>query len=1002
MSSPEEIKKQFENFNQNNSGTPQIPQIPTSGQFALPQIPSIPVTGTNPQIPSIPQIGVGAIPQIPTIPQVDSAAQFQTSRPTIKPLAGLPQIPVPKPVGPATSGFHQSDEDTDSQFHSARSSGPSSSNGLPQIPAAPTLPPIPTISNPFSTQRPTAPYISPVGSNENIVPSPPPVQPPQIPSLSNPSPPHSKESENKSQTFTPPPPPPVQAPPPPTFTPPTKQTTTPEVPSFTPPHQPQVPQTPMVGPTLSVNAPSLSSNLPELDPETEPNTTNSAQLPPPVLQNLSITDIQDPSASASAQVTVSSTITEAIAAAADGAKILIPEGTYKESLTINKQVHLIGQGNVVLQSDGTSDTISFKYNGVVSVQNIQILQTDSQAAGAINISSGSVYFKKCTFNSKYMPTVSMKGKTNAKFVECELKSEQASIFNASQAVTAVFENSTISGSRSSAVFLKGQSKVLFDKTTLCDINKSAILCVDTAEFILDNESTVKNCDGSAIEASSSGKVLGVRKSTIQNCRQAGITAYMTASLSIVDSKIQDSYTLVSVSDGAAIRSQGTEYSNSTSPTQIYAYCHAQFDSSNDKFTGSGAGVAVTDSADVLLNNDNFTSLQSVGCVCYGENSHLRVSNSTFENNQQTAIICHSKAHLVVENTKIHHCQGSGIQLAAAADDNRIEKCQISECQKSGIEVTQTNNLEVSNTESYNNRQCGLLLVNSSDVKLTQNAFNTNDIVGLDSTNSMFSSNLTTFSSNKQNGLVIRGTASTSQPIDIKTLTCQGNTNSGLVLFSGANVEVDNSSFSENAIGISLNNSSQLSLNQTTIKKHTVGVQCLTSKLNSKTCTFSENKIALSGSEQSQIQLESGSFDSDEVHIETRTNSVVTVKNTAFSQAKDVGIHCTSGAISLDSVNISGSKSSGIATCSEVNIQNSKVEKCGVCGIYVYGGKGEIKNNTISDNGNVGIQVMSGEPSIVDNTISNHSAYGIHVDTDASPGVCGNNFSNNRGGNVNRD
>ena len=1003
MSSAEELRKQFEAFNstQQASKDSAIPQFQSLRGISVPQIPQINrPTGNSTQIPSItPQVPhVPAVtPQIPQIKPLETNSTFQIpSIPKVGTVPNIPKIQAPAPASPVhvpqiNSISKSSEEESDSMKNKPRSG---SFGGIPTIQP-----------QPFATQRPptipqihspSIPQISPISNASGI----------KIPQVASPL---TTSASNGSITQIP------QIPPAAKNSPISKeQVVAPRIESFDslspskpviPPFAPQASSAKVsefvlpketvenVPPKAEQALPKIENVVPKAAPVTVSNTDESAKMPAATMKELGIEQLNDTPETASSELEVTTTISEAIAKAAENAKIIIPEGTYSESIVVTKPLHIFGKGKVVLKSDGASDAISIKGKGV-TISNIEVVQENSQAAGAISILQGSVSFFSCTFTSKFMPTISMKGTTNAKFVRCNLSAGETVILNMYQNSSCTIVQSTIKGTNSNAVVLKGNSKVVFDKSTISDIAKTGLIAVGNSQFVFDNESVISNCGASGIELSSSGTTTCVRNSTITKCKGTGFVSFLTSAPLITNSTITDCETLISASDGAALRLSENKFSNSTGEIQVIAYCHAKIESNNDSFSGTGTAISSTEEASVSLTNATIDGIVGAGAVVFGEKAKLSIASSTINNVSLTGVIAHSGSELNMHETSITKCGGAGIQLAKAGETT-IEKCEVSQCEKCGIDCNNVT-LTINETKSTHNSQCGFLF-NESNVTMAHCTAEENAIVGIESSESQITASLTKVVKNGTNGVSVHAGNAT-----LQSLTFDSNKKSNVSLLKKADVSIENSSFNNSAIGIFVGGNSSAHISQTSFTQLSVGVQCANCKVSTSQCVFKRNKAGIILAESSDVNVEGGSFDGDDLHVEVRSGCTFASNGTQYVNASGVGVHVTGGKATLDKVLMQKSQKSAVASCCEVNISNSKIEQCGICGIYIYGGKGEIKENEISFNGSVGIQVMNGSPTIVDNVISSHTSYGIHINVEASPGVCGNTFTSNSNGNVNRE
>ena len=148
-------------------------------------------------------------------------------------------------------------------------------------------------------------------------------------------------------------------------------------------------------------------------------------------------------------------IAKAIADSAAGDTITILEGTYRESLLIDRSIHLVGEGVVKILSTEQA-CVKIQADSQVSIEKVTL---DSQAAkfNTIDLAGGSLRLKQCdVFASSNQSYNCVKARANSTFVadECKFQSTVDVVVSAEKTSSVSVRDSTFNFSGNSDPSLK--------------------------------------------------------------------------------------------------------------------------------------------------------------------------------------------------------------------------------------------------------------------------------------------------------------------------------------------------------------------------------------------------------------------------------------------------------------------------------------------------------------------------------------------------------------------
>lgn len=671
-------------------------------------------------------------------------------------------------------------------------------------------------------------------------------------------------------------------------------------------------------------------------------------------------------------------LSETIEKARNNSTIYIPEGEYHESIVISKDLHLIAQGKVILYSNSKTDTITIN-GGHAIFTGFTIIQETSQAAGAVQLISGSALFEDCKFDSKYMPTIASKGESFAQFKNCIIEGNDADIVVLHQNAQIVFIGSTIQRSKTSGVILRNNSRAKFENTNFKNLGRAAIVAADRSQFLVTG-STINNIQQNAISISSSGEKCIIKQTSISDCQGFGIVSYMVSTPVVQECKFQNCQNgEIFVSDGAALRSIKNSFTNSTK-TAILSSKHSKIASESDNFENSKIGISSVENSSVFIVGSTFKQLETA-FILTGEGVTSKISGIKIES-FQTGVNILDKAKINMMSSDIN----SSIAVSSAKEVE-FQNCDF---HASNIEFDQVEAVRLEDNRLISST------INSikSKLEIKTSIFDSSSIYSSNSSLLVSDSCM----SNGSAGILVED-----GKIEISNSKFQNIEGFAVSLTKNTTASVSSSLIEKSQIGFIVSDESKLNLQQTTIQGCINGIQANNkSHVDIKNSLMQNNKVGVVCQNNSIVESKNNKFEQNNTHYLVRDDSSVTLSNEILKSSLNHGIIQEKGKISLSNCLVSSSNMSGIASKGNLTVQKCRIEKCN-SGIILFGqSSGEIKDSTIKANGEVGIKVVEGSVSIKNNNILEHSCYGIEINDPSTPTVFGNYLSKNRICNISRE
>jgi len=674
-------------------------------------------------------------------------------------------------------------------------------------------------------------------------------------------------------------------------------------------------------------------------------------------------------------------ISEAVNACGQSARVLVEPGHYIEHVELDKAVYLQGMGespgDVIIECAGpTCLLITAKYGRCI-VQNLSVRHTGTDFG--FEVRQGSHEMRECHVMSSGRSCVAFHGNS------CELNmigskitgDAQVGVF-AFNAAKGLIEDNDIEGIAGQGIGVASQASPMVSRNRVSNCGGTGILCEDTGagSFIEGNTITANADCGIRITGKGS---LTVRRNNLVKNSQAGILVEDTQNALVEANDLSqhsDFAIEISCTVGLSCR-QNTVHDGDGVGVLFRGEGNVTSFEHNNITQNIGVGAIITQGANPFFCHNNISECEAEGLVI-GDAGLGRVEDNMFCDNKGSGIVvqeggCPIIRHNTImrqrrcgialldgasvnalDDNEIVGCFGSGVWLGATVGKLLVRRHRISNGDSTGLEACNTDNVTVFQNDISGNKEAGVLLRGSS-IEVNSNRIREGRGDGLccmETDNSTILAN--NIFGNQGSGMRISGFETCPKVIQNHI---RMNKVHGMVVTEGAEGHIANNEIYGNVqYGISMILSSSVMITQNKITKHQAGV------------VFERRSQGTMLDNDVQENVQYG--------VWILTESLPSLRKNRIHHCDQVGI--------------------GLAEDAKGLIEDNELCICGV-GIEITGRSVPfVKKNRIYDVGE-GITVSDGAGAKIDeNRINSIGTCGISVSTGGHPKCWGNQIYNSRG------
>lgn len=288
------------------------------------------------------------------------------------------------------------------------------------------------------------------------------------------------------------------------------------------------------------------------------------------------------------------TISEAIAAAGSGDRVIIRHGCYTEGLVVNKSLEIVGEGgpgDVVVEAEGCN-TIIFKTNMGI-MRNLTVSQSGGGNWYAVNIIQGQLVLEDCDITSQSLACIAIHNEANPTIRRNRIHDGKRSGIIMYDNALGTIEDNDIFGNALAGIQISGGSNLIVRCNRIHDQKGSGVLMYANSLGTIEYNDIFAN--GYAGVAIKDGGNPTVRHNRIHDQKESGVFVYENGLGTIEDNDIfGNGYACVAVREGGnPTVCRNNIHDGKQSGIHVYKNGLGTIEG-NDIFGNVYAGVAIRD------------------------------------------------------------------------------------------------------------------------------------------------------------------------------------------------------------------------------------------------------------------------------------------------------------------------------------------------------------------------------------------------------------------------
>lgn len=681
------------------------------------------------------------------------------------------------------------------------------------------------------------------------------------------------------------------------------------------------------------------------------------------------------------EVDPSGSMQEAFTQAAPQTQFRAKEGEYREELKVNKDMSLIGTGNMCIYNDAEAPVIKIE-SGVVYVKNVSFKQTSTNFP-TVEILNGSVIFEKCSFYSRGADTISIRGGATVFLSECTVNGSDASALQCNGNAVVQCHKSVFQNSKSNGITLAGNSVTLLHHCEIKECDESAVYVANAARFYIASSKIVGVKIG--VRSMSKADYQRITELDISQVKESCIVTGDTAIIDIYTSKFGDcSGPVLKCTKQSGIKMQGCQ--SAVRKTQFMCLEEdCRVESNSDVLSGAvevkdqahlvllrdnchGCSLALKGSCTAEIDNCDF-ALAEQNVVSAVDSTNLSIYSCSVR--QSSGLYIRTKGKFVVEDSEFAGCDVA--MDVGGAEGCTITSCYITKSKRFGIYLHSCR-ADVTQCRIEQNGFAAMEIVNSwARVERCTIMENAGGISVKDKSNVCFSNGL--ISRNRTFGALAE--ADTTLMISESQLSDQPER--GLIVCGKVTmkkVKINN----QGLIGVQVEGSKGLVIGDI--------------------CDLVDNGCGILAANDGKVKLTNSTFTTNGVQLEAHTKVIASLTKVVMKNSRD-GVGCyihNAARLTLEDSLIEGDATCGLVAASHVALNKTHIQNCKDGIVFLAQSSGKVVNCVVDKNSNDGIRILNGTPSVTECIISNSGNYGVYV-RGGDPVVQNNVLRDNARGNT---
>jgi parallel beta-helix repeat protein len=417
-----------------------------------------------------------------------------------------------------------------------------------------------------------------------------------------------------------------------------------------------------------------------------------------------------------------SSLTDALAAAKPGDRILVRAGFYREGVVIDKPVEIVGDGEVdevVIEATG-KDTILFQAN-MGRLANLTLRQAGEGRWYCVDITQGRPDLEGCDVSSQSLACVAIHEGADPRLRRNRIHDGKAAGVFIYEDGRGTLEDNEIFGNSGAGVEIAERSNPTVRRNRIHDGKHAGIsVYLDGQGTLEDNEIVGNALAGVSI---SNGGNPTLRRNRIHDGKQGGVLVYENGQGFIEDNDI------------FANVSAGVEVTGGSNPTLLRNRIHDGMESGvyvhqdgqgtfedNEIFGNAKAGVSITTGADPTLRRNRIHSGKQGGVYVY-KNGRGILEGNEISNNTFSGIEVKTGGDPTLRRNRIYSGKQGGVYVHENGRGT-LEDNEIVGNARAGVRVSERGNPTLRRNRIYENRY-EAIWVNS----MGEGTFEDNDLRG---------------------------------------------------------------------------------------------------------------------------------------------------------------------------------------------------------------------------------------------------------------------------------
>ena len=685
-----------------------------------------------------------------------------------------------------------------------------------------------------------------------------------------------------------------------------------------------------------------------------------------------------------------------------GTLIEIPTGNYNEEITILKQVHLRGIGDVTIKGKGVSDTIHITSKFVI-LENLNIIQTETRGGGALTITTGFARILNCSFSSETISAVQVLNQSKVEIYGSVLSDSHNPAMMITETSQAFCKDCEFKNSKTFGFLANDSTNVTFESCKFHHNTSSGVNITSSASMTC-KQSYVYSNDNCGFEITSTGSII-IHQTTIRDHLQGtGLLASGNVKPQVLlCTFMNNQLAAIKASNGSQVKSEQNVFIDAEQNVLLLSHENATILTNDDSYSGKCiSALAVFDNGKIKGKNIKINNVSNTAILAY-EGGEIDLDGVNISKTGGVGIQVRDRANFILNSAIITGSSQLAVSILSNATGS-MNDCQIINGETVGLEVSSVSSFTFTNCQFSSNKVAGSSLHVVLSVVFNNCRFDTNSQFGVDITgkNAAPIFNKCQFTTSNEAGINI---TNLSQP-KFSNCLISDQVKVGISIINASPIFNDSEITSTGVVAVSISGGAQPFFqrcnihdnNSLAIQAHETNTYArfiesfLVNQMNSvailaiNNCTVECIKCKLEGSLHPHCEIRDGS-------------TVILRQSEITGSSKGVGLQCHSGGIlKVDNSFIHDETKLAVMIGDKgyAEIINSKISGCGVCGLLaLQNSKLKVQNTLLDSNGQFSMQFQgNAEAEVFDCTIQNHSTFGWVMSPQSQVDYSGNKFSSN--------